>query len=522
MEIDLQKTESEYLQSSNKEPGAIGKTIAILSLSSTKFTIAAIAILSGILISFCVLYSQSIILAAAILFTGFCCLSLGALITGFKFSSGLQMAKTHLAETSEVLKLNDEIIRPQNSNITGIPAIDSLYELAESAALAPEQELSRVREELSLVLNNIAAAVILYGDSGEVKFCSPYIQVLTGYGEEELSWNINDLSTNKKEDEGDFLKQVIIEQDWQRYKRARLVSHLGEDSLVRFRIKHKSGLQLWLESRMVPIIDSSGEVLSVLTITIDVTDSINYQKQIEQQNQDLSDFAYMVSHDLKAPIFTIHGMADALKDDYSSLLPDDARELLTFITDAAKRLDKLVASVLEYSALSNANETQAEVNLNETIQQVLSDHKEQLKPFESTITIKDELPTIKADPIRVYQVFSNLIGNAIKYRDPSRPLNINIIYKNLPPHLVEIEIRDNGLGIPKNKLTEIFRPYRRAHGGDIEGSGVGLACVKKIVEKLGGQVSVESNEGVGSSFFVALPLSKPARRTIPEDLERLY
>jgi len=446
---------------------------------------------------------------------------LGSLVTGLRFSSGLELAKSHLEEASELLSTSESNFASMPKSLTGIPAIDSFYHLAETAATQPETELTRVKEELSLVLNNVAAAVILYGGDGAVRFCSPYIQVLTGFTKEQLGIERIEGELNDYE-KSDFLREIILEEDWQRYKRARLVSHLGEDSLVRFRIKHKSGLDLWLESRMVPIIDSAGEVQSVMTITIDVTDSINYQKQIEQQNQDLNDFAYMVSHDLKAPIFTIHGMADALRDDYSSALPQDAKDLLIFITDAAKRLDKLVASVLEYSALSNANETQAEVCLNDTINQVLSDYKEQLKPIEAKFTITENLPSIKADPIRVYQVFSNLIGNAIKYRNRNRPLNVQVTFRTLPPHLVQIEVKDNGIGIPGNKLKEIFRPYRRAHGGDIEGSGVGLACVKKIVEKLGGQVSVLSIEEQGSSFFLTLPLFKPAGRIIPQELERIY
>lgn len=519
MELNISKSESEELKSKETRSNLFSQSFAILALSSTKrlcYLLLGILIL-GISYLFYSLASIDLILIS-------CCLlilsfTLGFLITGLKFSSGLELAKSHLEEVNDVFTLIDKD-KSTPTVITGNPIIDNFYHIAETAAIQPEMQLIKVKEELALVLNNVAAAVILYNGDGSVNFCSPYIQVLTGYTEDQLNQSI-DQNPNDNENI-DFLKSIIAEEDWQRYKRARLVSHLGEDSLVRFRIKHKSGLELWLESRMVPIIDTSGEVQSVMTITIDVTDSINYQKQIEQQNQDLNDFAYMVSHDLKAPIFTIHGMADALRDDYSQLLPKDAIELLGFITDAAKRLDKLVASVLEYSALSNSNETQAEVSLNETISQVLSDYKEQLKSIDATFNVADKLPNIKADPIRVYQVFSNLIGNAIKYREKSRQLQVSITFKLFPPHLVQVEVKDNGLGIPSNKLKDIFRPYRRAHGGDIEGSGVGLACVKKIIDKLGGQVSVQSVEKQGSSFFITLPLSKTASRTIPEDLERLY
>jgi PAS domain S-box-containing protein len=520
LEIDFNKTEHENLISSKKDLSFLNSFIANVTFSSSKHKINIVIFISLCLIFTIFYLTSSISLTIISILSCVSGLFLGTLITGHRYSTGLEIAKLHLEETSEALKLS-ELSEKTNTgiNITGIPLIDSFYEIAENAALAPEHELQKLKEELSLVLNNIAAAVLLYAEDGSVQFCSPYIQVLTGFTKNELETNNYE---NENSEKSDFLREIIVEEDWQRYKRARLISHLGEDSLVRFRVKHKSGLILWLESRMVPIINTAGEVQSVMTITIDVTDSINYQKQIEQQNQDLNDFAYMVSHDLKAPIFTIHGMADALRDDYSNVLPFEAKELLIFITDAAKRLDKLVASVLEYSALSNANETHSEIFVKEIIDQVLSDHKQQLMNINNSIIIGKDLPLIKADPIRIYQVFSNLIGNSIKYKNPEKSLKIIISHRLLPPNLVEIEIQDNGLGIPKNKLNDIFRPYRRAHGADIEGSGVGLACVKKIIEKLGGQVRVQSIEGEGSSFFVTLPLSKPARRTIPEDLERLY
>jgi signal transduction histidine kinase len=273
---------------------------------------------------------------------------------------------------------------------------------------------------------------------------------------------------------------------------------------------------------MVPLLGIDGELESILSVSIDVTDTINYQKQIEQQNQDLSDFSFMVSHDLKAPIFTIQGMADALIEDHSSSLDQEAKTLINFILNASHRLDRLVASVLEYSSLSSGGDAIEEVSLDEILEQVMNDLSGQIQAKNAIIKAKSELPYIKGESIRVYQVLSNLIGNAIKYSDKSRIPEIEISATSCPPSMIALKIKDNGLGIPENKLEEIFRPYRRAHGGDIEGSGIGLACVKKIVDRLGGQVLVESKEGVGSEFTVILPSAKHLRKPIPEDLKRLF
>ncbi len=367
-------------------------------------------------------------------------------------------------------------------------------------------------EEFEQVLNNIAAAVVLFNHDGSIHYSNSYMSVLTGYSFESL----------EQEKQIDFLESIAVNEDKDRYIRAKRICALGEDSLVRFRVTHKSGLQLWLETRMVPIFNSSKDSNSIMSITIDVTETLQYQKQIEEQNQDLNDFAYMVSHDLKAPIFTIQGMADALKEDFGETLGTEGLRLLEFISSAAIRLTSLVASVLEYSALTNSDETMEEVPLEEVLPNVISDFTEQIKNIDSSIRFQDQLPVIKGEPVRIYQLFSNLIGNAIKYRSPERPLIIDIRSSPESPSLTQVHIQDNGLGIPENKLEDIFRPYRRAHGGDIEGSGIGLACVKKIVEKIGGKISVQSKEGTGSTFTLTLPLAKPGERKAPRDLERLF
>ncbi len=368
-----------------------------------------------------------------------------------------------------------------------------------------------ISDQFDLVLNNIAAAVMICSPSGQPSFASTYIQVLTGYMPEDF-----------RAYKGDFLETLIMEEDIERYRRSKSISKLGEDSIVRFRIRHKSGLLLWLESRLVPTLDLRAEVESVLSITIDVTETIHYQSQIEEQNQDLSDFAYMVSHDLKAPVFTIQGMAEAIREDCGERIGEEGLQLLQFISNAADRLHSLVGSVIEYSSLNNASDSPDSVSLSETMDQVISDHAPHIKAAGAKIEYPNDLPAVRGEGIRIYQVLSNLIGNTIKYRNQDIPLTVEVSANLVPPKMVELIIRDNGLGIPENKLEDIFRPYRRAHGGDIEGSGIGLACVKKIVTKLGGQVYAESIEGEGSIFHVVIPAKEATRAPIPEDLRRIF
>lgn len=385
---------------------------------------------------------------------------------------------------------------------------------AENSRRELDKLLSKVSElkgRHDLVTTNIAASVLIRSVDDKIEFVSPYTQVLTGYSIEEVySWP------------GDFLEDIALEQDRERYRRARHVSKLGEDILVRFRVRHQCGLILWLETRLVPVCDDEGNLLSVMGVTIDVTDTLNYQRQIEEQNRDLNDFAYMVSHDLKAPIFTIKGMASALMEDFGDTLGDSGKGLLSYILDGADRLEKLVASVIEYSSIATKETSVADVDLNVVLSNVQSDMHELIRQKDALVNISERLPTVRGNQVRIYQVFSNLVGNALKYSSPQRRPEITVHTASIQPAYARIEVRDNGVGIPGDKLDDIFRPYRRAHSGTVEGSGIGLACVKKIMDQLGGKVSVSSTVEQGSIFFVDFPTPHPKPQSVPSELARFF
>ena len=380
-----------------------------------------------------------------------------------------------------------------------------------------KQQLELLQNEYNLISTNISASLVLQKASGEITLCSPYTRVLTGYTFIELQQLMHA--------NGEYLfEQLVEEEDKPRFRRAWGIAKLGEDALVRYRVKHKSGLSLWLETRLIPVYcDELGEVSSILSVSIDVTDTLNYQQQIEEQNQDLSDFTYMVSHDLKAPIFTIKGMADALLEDYHQALGEDGQELINYISDATLRLEALVQSVVQYSSISKAPEELEEVSLELVLSNVTADLAELQKQKEAQITLPEcSGIRLKGERVRIYQVFSNLVGNALKYSDPHKDVEVTVNIVSRSEEDICLSIQDNGLGIPEQNLADIFRPYHRAHGSEIEGSGIGLACVKKIMDKLGGTVTADSTEGEGSTFVVTFPLAPPEPREIPADLARLF
>lgn len=351
-----------------------------------------------------------------------------------------------------------------------------------------------ISERYALLTENISAALAIHDSQGKITYCSPYVEVLTGYSRKEI-YNSN----------YNFFEKIAHQDDREKVGRAIKVSQYGEAFQFRFRYHHRSGMLMWAETRVVPISDDLGRTTTMLSITIDVTAAVRYQHKVEEHNQDLQDFAYMISHDLKSPLVTVRGMLTAFIEDYGGQLQVSGRELLEHALKATDRLDNLVKSVLEYAQLTNMSDQLESIDCSQVINEIIDERKQLLQQKGSEVVVT-KLPAVLADRTMLYQIFANLLDNAIKYQSPERPLKLQISSSATnEERLARIDFSDNGLGIPAAKLTEVFRPFQRAHGKSIEGSGIGLAAVKKLTERLGGQVSVSSTELVGSTFTVSLP-----------------
>jgi PAS domain S-box-containing protein len=373
---------------------------------------------------------------------------------------------------------------------------------------AVERRIEELQESIELLeirnqtlTDNIAAAIIIRDAAGELLYCSPYIEVLTGYAQEEIY-----------ESDTDFFSTIVHQDDREKVQRSLKVSQFGEAFQFRCRFYHKTGLLMWAETRTVPLLDDSGTIQALLSITFDVTGSMRYQEKVEEHNQDLKDFSYMLSHDLKGPMETIRGMLNALREDFGTSLPADASSLIGHAERASERLQTLVASVIEYSRVSNLEERQQPVECHQIAAEVAQELSTSLASCDGTLDLSP-LPRVWGDYTMLYQIFLNLFGNSIKYRSPERTLHIVVSATTEPDErTVCISVSDNGLGIPPDRLDDIFRPFHRAHGKDIEGSGIGLACVKKLTERIGGTISVRNNSTDGSCFELRLQLADTAAR----------
>lgn len=227
---------------------------------------------------------------------------------------------------------------------------------------------------------------------------------------------------------------------------------------------------------------------------------------LQAVNEELRNFAYVVSHDLKAPLRGIGSLADWLVSDYADKLDDQGREYLTLMKNRASRMDALIDGILEYSRVGRINETHVAVDLNvlvaETVQMLAP-------PPEVTVTVEDTLPTVVGERTRLQQLFQNLISNAIKHRD--KPEGRIRVAAADAGDFWQLSVADNGPGIEPRHHERVFQLFQVLTPRDQkESTGVGLALVKKIVELYGGRVWIESRPGEGSTFLFTLPKAAPA------------
>jgi PAS domain S-box-containing protein len=224
--------------------------------------------------------------------------------------------------------------------------------------------------------------------------------------------------------------------------------------------------------------------------------------RLARSNADLEDFAHTVSHDLQEPLRAVSGYATLLAQRQRDLRGEDARVFLGFIQDGAHRMQAMIESLLLYSRVLHHTLPAEPVDLNEAVEWACANLESAIERSKGRI-IREPLPVVNGSEFHMGQLFQNLIANALKYRTAETPVvKISAARTN---GTWRIEVADNGVGIPKEHHESIFRIFRRLNNGVEPGSGVGLALCKKIAERYGGEIWVESEPGCGSRFYVSFP-----------------
>jgi chemotaxis family two-component system sensor kinase Cph1 len=224
---------------------------------------------------------------------------------------------------------------------------------------------------------------------------------------------------------------------------------------------------------------------------------------LEKTNQELEDFVYIVSHDLKAPLRAMTGFAQFLREDYYDKLDEQGRDYIRRIVEGADRMQQLINDLLELSRIGRHRNPFSRVDAGELIQRTIQFVH---PPQDVKILVSGDMPTIMCDEVRLQQVFANLVTNAIKYND-KKEREVEISWVGHPEDgYDEFIVRDNGIGIEEKHLEVIFRIFQRLHSKDEYGggTGIGLNIVKKIIEQHGGNIWVESVPGQGSAFHFTI------------------
>jgi signal transduction histidine kinase/PAS domain-containing protein len=276
-----------------------------------------------------------------------------------------------------------------------------------------------------------------------------------------------------------------------------------------------------------PVIEADGSVSGIFVQGNDVTDQAHVQRemrrlneslearvaerteQLEARNRELQEFAYVASHDLQEPLRKISTFADMVRADYGDALDEQGQYYLERMHDAASRMARLINALLSYSRATTQAPRFTHVDLDEVARDVLNDLQMRLDETGGRVEIAD-LPEVEADVVQMRQLFQNLIGNALKFHRDGVPPVIEVTgtreRKGTPP-MVRLEVRDNGIGFDAKYAERLFAPFKRLHNrGQYEGTGIGLAIVRRIVERHGGTISAASTPGQGSTFTLLLPV----------------
>ena len=271
------------------------------------------------------------------------------------------------------------------------------------------------------------------------------------------------------------------------------------------------GRVTWVSTTKMPLRDEDGRIIGTFGISRDITERNLVKQKLEQtvlelkrSNDDLQQFASVASHDLQEPLRMITSYLQLLDKRYRGKLDADADEFISFAVDGAKRMQGLISDLLAYSRVGTRGKPFESCDCESIITKAIRDLDRIIEENNAVVT-HDPLPTIMADTTQLEQVFRNLISNAIKYRRKDQAPNIHISAEQKDNEWL-FSVRDNGIGIEPEFSGRIFAIFQQLHGRDeYEGSGIGLAICKRVVERHGGRIWVESEPGEGSTFFFTFP-----------------
>jgi light-regulated signal transduction histidine kinase (bacteriophytochrome) len=277
----------------------------------------------------------------------------------------------------------------------------------------------------------------------------------------------------------------------------------GEPFHAQQRLRREDGTYRWHLSRALAMPDPNGNISMWIGSSTDIHEQKQKEDELRRANDDLQQFAYSASHDLQEPIRNVAVYSEIISRRYRGVLDSDGQKFLGFLTEGGRRLATLIDDLLAYTRAGALDGPLGTVNAAAVLEQTLSNLAEAIRESNATVTA-GPLPEVQVGAAHLQQVFQNLIGNALKYRQEDPP-RIHIEASNQGTAW-RFAVRDNGIGIDPQYKENIFGVFKRLHRDQkYGGTGIGLAICQRVVERYGGRIWVESTPGKGATFFFALP-----------------
>ncbi|MDB5650241.1 MAG: fhlA [Hyphomicrobiales bacterium] len=286
------------------------------------------------------------------------------------------------------------------------------------------------------------------------------------------------------------------------------------------RVRRYDGVWRTFAIRAVPVIQADGSLREWVGVHTDITEQRDAEAELKESNEEIQRYAYIVSHDLRAPLVNIMGFTSELEAVREGIMSElasspkvdtinrDLVEAISFIKAAINKMDSLINAILRLSREGRRTFRPENLDMKQTLQGLADAQRHQADAVEAEVII-GELPMLVADRLAVEQIFGNLIDNAIKYLAPGRPGRIEISGEQIGSR-VRFGVRDNGRGISPQDHARVFELFRRSGAQDKPGEGIGLAHVRTLVRSLGGRIDLASSLGIGTTFIITMPQA-PAR-----------